>query len=99
MTATLLSCRRFAANAVRLQLHALAYNLGNFMRRDRLRQAADEAMRWRMIARKTQYCRAKAASFAPTAPTETNHAQVTKSKCRAMIRFTSPIAASRAAKA
>ena len=29
---TLLSCRTFAANAVRLQLHALAYNLGNFMR-------------------------------------------------------------------
>jgi hypothetical protein len=27
-----LSCRTFAANAVRLQLHALAYNLGNFMR-------------------------------------------------------------------
>ena len=33
-----LSCRRrrtpsaFTANAVRLQLHALAYNLGNFMR-------------------------------------------------------------------
>ncbi|HEX2242205.1 MAG TPA: transposase, partial [Gammaproteobacteria bacterium] len=27
-----LSCRAFAANAVRLQLHALAYNLGNFMR-------------------------------------------------------------------
>ena len=26
-----LSCRTFAANAVRLQLHALAYNLGNFM--------------------------------------------------------------------
>jgi len=26
------SCRTFAANAVRLQLHALAYNLGNFMR-------------------------------------------------------------------
>jgi hypothetical protein len=25
-----LSCRTFAANAVRLQLHALAYNLGNF---------------------------------------------------------------------
>ena len=25
-------CRSFAANAVRLQLHALAYNLGNFMR-------------------------------------------------------------------
>ncbi len=28
---TLLSCRTFAANAVRLQLHALAYNLGNFL--------------------------------------------------------------------
>ena len=26
------SCRLFAANAVRLQLHALAYNLGNFLR-------------------------------------------------------------------
>ncbi len=26
------SCRRFEANAVRLQLHALAYNLGNFVR-------------------------------------------------------------------
>src|SRR6478752_2497775 len=29
---TRLSCRSFAANAVRLQLHALAYNLGNLMR-------------------------------------------------------------------
>jgi hypothetical protein len=29
---TRLSCHTFAANAVRLQLHALAYNLGNFMR-------------------------------------------------------------------
>jgi hypothetical protein len=29
---TRLSCRMFAANAVRLQLHALAYNIGNFMR-------------------------------------------------------------------
>jgi hypothetical protein len=29
---TRLSCRSLAANAVRLQLHALAYNLGNFMR-------------------------------------------------------------------
>ena len=27
-----LSCRTFAANAVRLQLHALAYDLGNFLR-------------------------------------------------------------------
>jgi hypothetical protein len=30
---TRLSCRTFAANAVRLQLHALAYNLANFMRK------------------------------------------------------------------
>ena len=29
---TRLSCRTFAANAVRLQLHGLAYNLGNFLR-------------------------------------------------------------------
>jgi hypothetical protein len=28
---TRLSCRTFAANAIRLQLHVLAYNLGNFM--------------------------------------------------------------------
>jgi len=29
---TRLSCRSYSANAVRLQLHALAYNLGNFLR-------------------------------------------------------------------
>jgi hypothetical protein len=29
---TRLSCRMFAANAVRLQFHVLAYNLGNFLR-------------------------------------------------------------------
>jgi Transposase DDE domain group 1 len=29
---TRLSCRTFAANAVRLQLHALAYNLGHLLR-------------------------------------------------------------------
>jgi hypothetical protein len=27
-----LSCRSFAANAVQLHLHALAYNVGNFLR-------------------------------------------------------------------
>ena len=32
ITWTRLSCRRFAANAVRLQLHVLAYNLANFLR-------------------------------------------------------------------
>ena len=31
----------FAANAVRLQLHALAYNLGNFMRTLALPKAAE----------------------------------------------------------
>ena len=29
---TRLSCRSMMANAVRLQLHALAYNLANFLR-------------------------------------------------------------------
>jgi hypothetical protein len=29
---TRLSCRSLAANGVRLHLHALAYNLGNFLR-------------------------------------------------------------------
>jgi hypothetical protein len=32
VTWTRLSCQSFKANAVRLQLHALAYNLANFMR-------------------------------------------------------------------
>jgi len=38
---TRLSCRSFAANAVRLQLHALAYNLGNFMRTLAMPKAAE----------------------------------------------------------
>jgi hypothetical protein len=38
---TRLSCRTFAANAVRLQLHALAYNLGNFMRTQAIPKAAE----------------------------------------------------------
>jgi hypothetical protein len=38
---TRLSRRTFAANAVRLQLHALAYNLGNFMRMLALPKAAE----------------------------------------------------------
>jgi Transposase DDE domain group 1 len=37
---TRLSCRTFDANAVRLQLHTLAYNLGNFMRTLALPKAA-----------------------------------------------------------
>ena len=42
---TRLSCCRFAANAVRLQLHALAYNLGNFLRTLAL---PDEVKQWSM---------------------------------------------------
>jgi hypothetical protein len=38
---TRLSCRTFAANAVRLQLHALAYNLGNVMRTLAMPKAAE----------------------------------------------------------
>jgi Transposase DDE domain group 1 len=38
---TRLSCRTFAANAVRLQLHALAYNLANFMRTLAMPKAAE----------------------------------------------------------
>ena len=40
-----LSCRRFAANAVRLQLHTLAYNLGNFLR---TLAVSDEVQQWSM---------------------------------------------------
>ena len=39
---TRLSCCSFAANAVRLQLHALAYNLGNFMRTLALPEAVEQ---------------------------------------------------------
>ena len=46
---TRLSCRTFAANAVRLQLHALAYNLGNFLRT----QATPEPIRdWSLTSLK-----------------------------------------------
>jgi hypothetical protein len=38
---TRLSCRTFAANAVRLQLHGLAYNLDNFMRTLAMPKAAE----------------------------------------------------------
>jgi hypothetical protein len=38
---TRLSCRTFVANAVRLQLHTLAYNLGNFMRTLAMPKAAE----------------------------------------------------------
>jgi Transposase DDE domain group 1 len=44
---TRLSCRTFAANAVRLQLHVLAYNLGNFMRTLALPKPAE---RWSLTS-------------------------------------------------
>jgi Transposase DDE domain group 1 len=40
-----ISCHRFAANAIRLQLHALAYNLANFLRTPALPEAVK---RWSM---------------------------------------------------
>jgi hypothetical protein len=40
---TRLSCHRFAANAVRLQLHALAYNMANFLRTPAV---PDEVKQW-----------------------------------------------------
>ena len=45
VTWTRLSCRRFAANAVRLQLNALAYNLANFLRTPAL---PPEVAQWSM---------------------------------------------------
>ena len=41
---TRLSCCSFAANAVRLQLHALAYNLANFIRTLALQEAINQAV-------------------------------------------------------
>jgi hypothetical protein len=38
---TRLSCHGFTANAVRLQLHTLAYNLANFMRTSALPQSVE----------------------------------------------------------
>jgi hypothetical protein len=53
VTWTRLSCRRFAANAARLQRHALAYNLGNFLRTlalpDAVRQWSMTTLRERLV--------------------------------------------------
>ena len=48
---TRLSCRTFAADTVRLQLHALAYNLGNFMRTLALPPRWHSRGRWPACAR------------------------------------------------
>ncbi len=44
---TRLSCCSFSANAVRLQLHAVAYNLGNFLRTLAL---PDEIDKWSLTS-------------------------------------------------
>ncbi len=50
---TRLSCHRFAANAVRLQLHALAYNLARFPRTLTLPEAVSHwsmtTLRYRLV--------------------------------------------------
>ena len=51
VTWTRLSCMRFAANAVRLQLHALAYNLANFLRTLALPEAV---MHWSLTTLRDQ---------------------------------------------
>ena len=77
----------------------LAENLANKRHGTALYTFRTAEILWRTIARKTPYCTANAASFAPTEPTEMNHAQVMKSKRKAMNRLVSPNAASKAAQA
>lgn len=43
-----MSCRRFAANAMRCQLHALAFNLANFLRTLAL---SEEVKHWPLTTR------------------------------------------------
>ena len=60
---TRLSCRSMTANAVRLQLHALAYNMANFLRTLAL---PDEAERWSLTTLREKVVKigAKAVSHA-----------------------------------
>ncbi len=52
---TRLSCRKYQSNAVRLQLHALAYNLGNFMRTLALPEAVKQ---WSLTSLKEKLVKA-----------------------------------------
>ena len=62
---TRLSCRSFAANAVRLQLHALAYNLGNFLRT----LATPEPIKdWSLTSLREKLIKANTATHAPIRP-------------------------------
>ncbi len=47
----LVSCHSFRNNAVRLQLHALAYNLANFLQTLALQKAAEQRPGARSIGR------------------------------------------------
>jgi hypothetical protein len=71
---TRLSCMRFAANAVRLQLHVLAYNLANFLRTVATPEAIESwsltSLRERLIktgARLVQHARYAVFQFAEAA--------------------------------
>ena len=71
---TRLSCMRFAANAVRLQLHALAYNLANFLRTLATPEAIETwsltSLRERLVktgARRVRHARYAIFQFAGTA--------------------------------
>jgi hypothetical protein len=57
---TRLSCCSFAANAVRLQLHALAYNLANFMRTLALPEAVKQ---WSLTSLREKLVKIGASSF------------------------------------
>ena len=61
---TRLSCRRFDHNAVRLQLHALAYNLGNFMRTLALPDAVEQ---WSLTSLREKLIKIGAEDRAPRA--------------------------------
>jgi hypothetical protein len=55
-----LSCRKFRDNAVRLQLHALAYNLANFMRTLALPEAVKQ---WSLTSLREKLVKIGASSF------------------------------------
>ena len=60
---TPLSCHRFAANAVRLQLHALAYNLANFLRTLTLPEAVSHWSMTTLRDRRWRWSRAPSRHF------------------------------------
>jgi hypothetical protein len=66
---TRLSCRTLAANAVRLQLHALAYNLGNFMRTRALPKTTEP---WSLTSLREKLIKigAKASATVATSPSK-----------------------------